>query len=107
MLDVNIFDSMRIGLASPDKILQWSHGEVKKPETIFLTTISKNSITNLINSTNNKLTVFHKPKPRIEKLNSLNPLNLNRLQILAVVMRHIAQPTRYIPLNDKQEFYHN
>ena len=34
MLDVNIFDSMRIGLASPDKIRQWSHGEVKKPETI-------------------------------------------------------------------------
>jgi len=28
MLDVNIFDSMRIGLASPDKIRQWSYGEV-------------------------------------------------------------------------------
>ena len=34
MLDVNNFDSMRIGLASPDKIRAWSHGEVKKPETI-------------------------------------------------------------------------
>ena len=35
MLDVNIFDSMRIGLASPDKIREWSFGEViKKPETI-------------------------------------------------------------------------
>ena len=34
MIDVNVFDSMRIGLASPDKIRQWSHGEVKKPETI-------------------------------------------------------------------------
>ena len=39
MLDVNIFDSMRIGLASPDKILQWSHGEVKKPETINYRTL--------------------------------------------------------------------
>ena len=28
------FDAIRIGLASPDKILSWSHGEVKKPETI-------------------------------------------------------------------------
>ena len=28
------FDSIRIGLASPDKIRSWSWGEVKKPETI-------------------------------------------------------------------------
>src|SRR5918999_1205697 len=28
------FDSIRISLASPDKILSWSHGEVTKPETI-------------------------------------------------------------------------
>ena len=34
MLDVNVFDSMRIGLASPEKIREWSYGEVKKPETI-------------------------------------------------------------------------
>ena len=39
MLDVNIFDSMRIGLASPEKIRQWSHGEVKKPETINYRTL--------------------------------------------------------------------
>ena len=39
MLDVNIFDSMRIGLASPETILQWSHGEVKKPETINYRTL--------------------------------------------------------------------
>ena len=39
MLDVNIFDSMRIGLASPDKIRQWSFGEVKKPETINYRTL--------------------------------------------------------------------
>ncbi|HVH84772.1 MAG TPA: DNA-directed RNA polymerase subunit beta', partial [Steroidobacteraceae bacterium] len=31
---VEHFDSIKIGLASPDKIRQWSHGEVKKPETI-------------------------------------------------------------------------
>lgn len=41
MLDVNIFDSMRIGLASPDKIRQWSFGEVKKPETINYRTLSQ------------------------------------------------------------------
>ena len=39
MLDVNEFDSMRIGLASPQQILEWSHGEVKKPETINYRTL--------------------------------------------------------------------
>ena len=28
------FSAMRISLASPEKIREWSHGEVKKPETI-------------------------------------------------------------------------
>ena len=39
MLDVNEFDSMRIGLASPEQILEWSYGEVKKPETINYRTL--------------------------------------------------------------------
>lgn len=39
MLDVNKFDSMRIGLASPEKIREWSHGEVTKPETINYRTL--------------------------------------------------------------------
>lgn len=39
MLDVNSFDSMRIGLASPEKIHDWSYGEVKKPETINYRTL--------------------------------------------------------------------
>ena len=39
MLDVNNFDSMRIGLASPAKIREWSYGEVKKPETINYRTL--------------------------------------------------------------------
>jgi len=39
LLDVNNFDSMRIGLASPDKIREWSYGEVKKPETINYRTL--------------------------------------------------------------------
>jgi len=30
---------MRIGLASPEQILAWSHGEVKKPETINYRTL--------------------------------------------------------------------
>jgi len=39
MLDVNDFESIRIGLASPDKIRSWSYGEVKKPETINYRTL--------------------------------------------------------------------
>ncbi|MEG0969860.1 MAG: DNA-directed RNA polymerase subunit beta' [Acidaminococcaceae bacterium] len=39
MLDVNNFDSMRIGLASPEQILEWSYGEVRKPETINYRTL--------------------------------------------------------------------
>lgn len=34
MSEVNNFDSIKIGVASPDKIRSWSHGEVLKPETI-------------------------------------------------------------------------
>ena len=33
------FDAIRIGLASSEKILEWSHGEVKKPETINYRTL--------------------------------------------------------------------
>ncbi|WP_268246153.1 DNA-directed RNA polymerase subunit beta' [Aerococcus sanguinicola] len=39
MVDVNKFESMKIGLASPDKIRSWSYGEVKKPETINYRTL--------------------------------------------------------------------
>ncbi|WP_243388386.1 DNA-directed RNA polymerase subunit beta' [Bacillus kexueae] len=39
MLDVNNFEYMNIGLASPDKIRSWSYGEVKKPETINYRTL--------------------------------------------------------------------
>ncbi|RHP30994.1 DNA-directed RNA polymerase subunit beta' [Lachnotalea sp. AF33-28] len=34
-----VFDAIRIGLASPEKILEWSRGEVKKPETINYRTL--------------------------------------------------------------------
>jgi len=34
MADVSLFDKLRIGIASPVDIMSWSHGEVKKPETI-------------------------------------------------------------------------
>jgi len=37
--EVNAFDSIRIGLASPEQIRAWSHGEVKKPETINYRTL--------------------------------------------------------------------
>jgi len=39
LLDVNFFDELRIGLATADDIRQWSHGEVKKPETINYRTL--------------------------------------------------------------------
>ena len=39
MLDVNFFDDLRIGLATAEDIRQWSHGEVKKPETINYRTL--------------------------------------------------------------------
>ena len=39
MLDVNMFDQLKIGLATADQIRVWSHGEVKKPETINYRTL--------------------------------------------------------------------
>ena len=39
MFELNNFDSIQIGLASPDKIREWSRGEVKKPETINYRTL--------------------------------------------------------------------
>ncbi len=39
MLDVNFFDQLKIGLATADEIRAWSHGEVKKPETINYRTL--------------------------------------------------------------------
>jgi DNA-directed RNA polymerase subunit beta' len=39
LIDVNNFEYMKIGLASPDKIRSWSFGEVKKPETINYRTL--------------------------------------------------------------------
>jgi len=39
LLDVNVFDQLHIGLAGADDIRAWSHGEVKKPETINYRTL--------------------------------------------------------------------
>ena len=38
-MEFNVFESIKIGLASPDMIRGWSHGEVKKPETINYRTL--------------------------------------------------------------------
>ena len=38
-MEFNAFDSIKIGLASPDQIREWSYGEVKKPETINYRTL--------------------------------------------------------------------
>ena len=39
MIEVNNFKALRIGIASPEKIREWSYGEVKKPETINYRTL--------------------------------------------------------------------
>jgi DNA-directed RNA polymerase subunit beta' len=39
MFEMNNFDAIKIGLASPEKIREWSRGEVKKPETINYRTL--------------------------------------------------------------------
>ena len=39
MSEFNNFEAIKIGLASPEQIRQWSHGEVKKPETINYRTL--------------------------------------------------------------------
>ena len=39
MMQFNVFDSIKIGLASPDQIRSWSYGEVLKPETINYRTL--------------------------------------------------------------------
>ena len=39
MFELKNFDSIKIGLASPEKIREWSHGEVTKPETINYRTL--------------------------------------------------------------------
>ena len=38
-MEFNAFESIKIGLASPDQIREWSYGEVKKPETINYRTL--------------------------------------------------------------------
>ncbi|PKK39650.1 DNA-directed RNA polymerase beta' subunit [Clostridiaceae bacterium JG1575] len=39
MIELNNFEALQIGLASPEQIRQWSRGEVKKPETINYRTL--------------------------------------------------------------------
>ena len=39
MIEVNKFEALKIGIASPEKIREWSYGEVKKPETINYRTL--------------------------------------------------------------------
>ncbi|MCL2696370.1 MAG: DNA-directed RNA polymerase subunit beta', partial [Clostridiales bacterium] len=39
MFELTNFDALKIGLASPEKIREWSHGEVRKPETINYRTL--------------------------------------------------------------------
>jgi len=39
MMEVNLFEGIKIGLASPETIRRWSYGEIKKPETINYRTL--------------------------------------------------------------------
>ena len=41
MFELNNFESIKIGLASPERIREWSYGEVKKPETINYRTLNQ------------------------------------------------------------------
>jgi len=43
-MENNVFDSIKIGLASPEQIRNWSYGEVKKPETINYRTLMPTSL---------------------------------------------------------------
>ncbi len=36
MMNVNKFEALKIGIASTEKIREWSYGEIKKPETIII-----------------------------------------------------------------------
>ena len=38
---IDYFDYIRISIASPERILKWSYGEVTKPETINYRTLSR------------------------------------------------------------------
>ena len=42
MEELEIFNKLKIGLASDEKIREWSRGEVKKPETINYRTLKNN-----------------------------------------------------------------
>ena len=42
-MERNIFDSIKIGLASPEMMREWSKGEVKKPETLNYRTLKAES----------------------------------------------------------------
>ena len=59
------FDAIKIGLASPEKIREWSHGEVKKPETI--------------NSVSYTHLDVYKRQEFIEAIKELSVLELNEL----------------------------
>ena len=44
MFELNNFESIKIGLASPERIREWSRGEVKKPETINYRTLKLETV---------------------------------------------------------------
>ena len=59
-MEFNVFESIKIGIASPDKIREWSHGEVKKPETINYRTLKPErsvSVFSVLKKTGNAIAV--------------------------------------------------
>ena len=52
------FDAIKIGLASPEKIREWSRGEVKKPETINYRTLSDRAKTGNVTVENTRKSVI-------------------------------------------------
>ena len=48
-MSVNDFASIQVSLASPERIHEWSHGEVKKPETINYRSQNQNAMDYSVN----------------------------------------------------------
>ena len=67
------FDAIRIGLASPEKIREWSRGEVKKPETINYRTFLDLSKTGNVIAVNIRKFVTRALSATVVALRSQNP----------------------------------
>ena len=54
----NNFDSIKITLASPEKIKSWSYGEIKKPETINYRTLDQKKMVFFVHEYSDQLKIM-------------------------------------------------